>query len=71
MTEAVRLSEMLGIAEGEVTSLEALIYLHQQKRTRPQTWIEQHLRILQHRRQVVPLINAEMDRRTAKERNAA
>lgn len=71
MRDPIRLTEMLDIAEGEVRSMVGLITLHQQKRSRPDSWIEQHRRILQHRRQVVSLIRAEIDRRADKERNAA
>jgi hypothetical protein len=57
------LSEMHTIAQGEVSSLVDFITLHQQKRTRPASWVEQNQRILQHRRQVVLLIEMEMTRR--------
>ena len=70
MTVPVRLTEMLGLAQGEVKSLRDLISLHQRKGTRPQGWIEQHQRILQHRVQVVSLVEAEIGRRE-KERRAA
>lgn len=71
MSDAIRLTEMLVLAEGEVRSMVELITLHQEKRSRPANWIEQHQRILQHRRQVVSLIKAEIDRRADKERNVA
>ena len=71
MTDPIRLTEMLGIAEGEVTSMVDLITLHQLKRSRAANWIEQHRRILQHRRQVVSLIKAEIDRRAAARKDAA
>lgn len=70
---AVALTEMLGIAEGEVASLQTLIELHRAKRSRPSTWFEQHERILQHRKQVVLLVEREIADRRAAERkeNAA
>lgn len=64
--DPIRLTEMLGIAEGEVTSMQDLIALHRMKRTRPENWLEQHEKILQHRRQVVSLIKAEIERREAR-----
>ena len=63
MTQPIRLREMLLIAKGEVNSLADLIALHRKKNTRPQSWLDQHERILQHRRQVVSLVQAQVERR--------
>lgn len=71
MSEPIRLTEMLAMAKGEVASLADLIALHRAKHTRPENWIEQHQRILQHRRQVVLLIESEIERRSANKEKAA
>lgn len=60
------LREMHDIAKGEVWSMEDLIRKGQRsKPQRPENWIAQHLRILQHRKQVVKLIDQQIDARKA------
>lgn len=60
------LREMHDIAKGEVWSMEDLIRKGQRsKPPRPENWVAQHERILQHRKQAVKLIETEIDRRKA------
>ncbi len=60
------LREMQDIAKGEVWSMEDLIRKGQHsKPPRPENWIAQHMRILQHRKQVVKLIDQQIDARKA------
>jgi len=57
----LNLREMHDIAKGEVSSMEDLIRKGQRsKPPRPDNWIAQHQRILQHRRQVVKLIEKDI-----------
>ncbi|MBV2144216.1 hypothetical protein KUG47_12000 [Falsochrobactrum sp. TDYN1] len=66
------LREMHDIAKGEVWSMEDLIRKGQRsKPPRPDSWIAQHRRILQHRKQSVKLIENEIDRRKAEGEAAA
>lgn len=72
MSEPIRLTEMLQMAQGEVAAIADLIALHRKKNTRPASWFEQHERIHQYRRQVAMVLEQEHARRAAqKERNAA
>ncbi len=58
--------QMLDIAKGEVWSMEDLIRKGQRsKPPRPENWIAQHQLILQHRKQVVKLIDQQIDARKA------
>lgn len=60
------LREMHDIARGEVSSMEDLIRKGQRsKPPRPDNWIAQHQRILQHRKQVVKLLDQQIDARKA------
>lgn len=66
------LREMHDIARGEVSSMEDLIRKGQRsKPPRPDNWIAQHQRILQHRKQVVKLLDQQIDARKAEGEAAA
>ena len=66
------LREMHDIAKGEVSSMEDLIRKGQRsKPPRPDNWIAQHQRILQHRKQVVKLLDQKIDARKAEGEAAA
>ncbi|WP_455296433.1 hypothetical protein [Brucella pituitosa] len=66
------LREMHDMAKGEVWSMEDLIRKGQRsKPPRPDNWIAQHQRILQHRRQVVKLLDQQIDARKAEGEAAA
>lgn len=65
LMEPIRLTEMAILARGEVTSKADLIALHRQKKTRPDNWFVGAERILQHRKQVVSIIDQEIERRAA------
>lgn len=66
------LREMHDIARGEVFSMEDLIRKGQRsKPPRPDNWIAQHQRILQHRKQVVKVIEQQIDARKAEGEAAA
>ena len=66
------LREMHDIAKGEVWSMEDLIRKGQRsKPPRPDNWIAQHQRILQHRKQVVKLLDQQIDARKAEGEAAA
>ncbi|MFK4826030.1 hypothetical protein ACI0FM_14760 [Paenochrobactrum sp. BZR 588] len=67
MTEPVNLRTMKVIAEGEVNSLSDFMRHHRAKRTRGEAWFIQQEQILQHRRQVVKMINDEISRRQESE----
>lgn len=68
----LNLREMHDIAKGEVSSMEDLIRKGQRsKPPRPDNWIAQHQRILQHRKQVLKLIESEIARRKAEGEAAA
>lgn len=66
------LREMHDIARGEVFSMEDLIRKGQRsKLPRPDNWIAQHQRFLQHRKQVVKVIEQQIDARKAEGEAAA
>ncbi|MBC8718797.1 hypothetical protein [Ochrobactrum sp. Marseille-Q0166] len=66
------LREMHDIARGEVSSMEGLIRKGQRsKPPRPENWIAQHQRILQHRKQVVKVLEQQIDARKAEGEAAA
>lgn len=66
------LREMHDIARGEVSSMEDLIRKGQRsKPPRPDNWIAQHQRIVQHRKQVVKLLDQQIDARKAEGEAAA
>ncbi|MDR6432004.1 hypothetical protein [Brucella pseudogrignonensis] len=66
------LREMHDIALGEVFSMEDLIRKGQRsKPPRPDNWIAQHQRILQHRKQVVKLLDQQIIARKAEGEAAA
>lgn len=66
------LREMHDIARGEVSSMEDLIRKGQRsKPPRPDNWVAQHQRILQHRKQVVKVIEQQIDARKAEGEAAA
>lgn len=66
------LREMHDIALGEVFSMEDLIRKGQHsKPPRPDSWIAQHRRILQHRKQVVKLLDQQIIARKAEGEAAA
>lgn len=68
----LNLREMHDIAKGEVSSMEDLIRKGQRsKPPRPDNWIAQHQRILQHRKQVVKLLDQQIDARKAEGEAAA
>lgn len=54
-----------------MNSLKDFITLHQRKKTRGEAWFIQQAEVLQHRRQVVTLIDAEISRRKERESEAA
>ncbi|MFV0800583.1 hypothetical protein EGJ57_04570 [Brucella anthropi] len=60
------LRQMHDIAIGEVRSMEDLLRKGQRsKPPRPENWVAQHLHILQHRKQVVKLIEQQIEARKA------
>lgn len=68
----LNLREMHDIAKGEVSSMEDLIRKGQRsKPPRPDNWIAQHQRILQHRKQVVKLLDQQIGARKAEVEAAA
>lgn len=67
MAELLNLRTMKDIAEGEVNSLMNFIRHHRAKRARGEAWFIQQEQILQHRRQVVKMINDEISRRQESE----
>ena len=68
----LNLREMHDIAKGEVSSMEDLIRKGQRsKPPRPDNWIAQHQRILQHRKQVVKLLDRQIEARKAEGEAAA
>lgn len=71
MSATLNLRTMRTIAEGQVNSLKDFISLHRIKKTRGEAWFIQQEEILQHRRQVVRLIDAEISRRQERESEAA
>ena len=71
MSATLNLRTMRTIAEGQVNSLKDFITLHRIKKTRGEAWFIQQEEILQHRRQVVTLIDAELSRRQERESEAA
>lgn len=71
MSATLNLRTMRTIAEGQVNSLKDFISLHRIKKTRGEAWFIQQEEILQHRRQVVRLIDAEISRRQKQESEAA
>ncbi|UCA47042.1 hypothetical protein [Pseudochrobactrum sp. XF203] len=71
MTETLNLRTMRTIAEGEIQSLRDFILLHRRKKTRGEAWFIQQEQILQHRRQVVTLIDTEITSRRERESEAA
>ncbi|RBO91868.1 hypothetical protein DFR47_1089 [Pseudochrobactrum asaccharolyticum] len=71
MAVTLNLRTMRTIAEGQVNSLKDFISLHRIKKTRGEAWFIQQEEILQHRRQVVRLIDAEISRRQERESEAA
>jgi len=71
MADTLNLRMMRTIAEGEVQSLRDFISLHRRKKTRGEAWFIQQEQILQHRRQVVTLIDTEIASRRERESEAA
>lgn len=71
MADILNLRTMRIIAEGQVNSLKDFITLHQRKKTRGEAWFIQQAEVLQHRRQVVTLIDAEISRRKERESETA
>jgi|GEM_PF-1684250 len=66
------LREMHDIAKGEVWSMEDLIRKGQRsKPPRPENWIAQNSRILQHRKQVVKVLEQQIDARKSEGEAAA
>ena len=71
MADTLSLRTMRTIAEGEVQSLRDFISLHRRKKTRGEAWFIQQEQILQHRRQVVTLIDTAIASRRERESEAA
>lgn len=66
------LREMHDIAKGEVWSMEDLIRKGQRsKPPKPEGWMAQHQRILQHRKQVVKVLEQQIDARKSEGEAAA